>query len=155
MRARVRHRQERFDEAMADLSEHLRLHPADPMAYLFRSAIYKEQNNLAAALADLNLAHQADPEDPQVCNSLAWMLSTCSQARFRDGDRAVKLARQACGATEYQHPVCLGTLAAGLAETGDFQEAIRWQNEALSVDPSDEEGRARLELYEAGAPYRE
>jgi tetratricopeptide (TPR) repeat protein len=157
LRARVRQRQGRPDDALADLSEHLRLHPDDAMAYLFRSALHKERKALAAALEDLKAAHRVAPDDPQVCNNLAWMLATCSDARLRDGARAVALARQACQATDWKHPFCLGTLGAALAEAGAFEEAAHWQTRALSLYPDEEKaaGRARLGLYQAGQPYRE
>ena len=157
LRARVRHQQGRSDDALADLSEHLQLHPDDPMGYLFRSALHKERKAWAAALEDLNSAHRAAPDDAQVCNNLAWMLATCSDARLRDGARAVALARQACQATDGKHPFCLGTLAAALAETGAFAEAAHWQMEALELYPEEEKpaGRSRLALYQAGQPYRE
>lgn len=157
LRARIHLRQERRDDALADLSQHLRHFPNDPMAYLFRSSLYKQQGALAEALADLNAAHRVAPDDPQVCNNLAWMLSTCSVDEFRDGPRAVALARQACRATEWQHPYCLGTLGAACAETGEFAEAIRWQGEALLLYPGEEKpaGQARLELYRAGQRCRE
>jgi tetratricopeptide (TPR) repeat protein len=157
LRARVRHRQGRTDDALMDLSEHLQLHPIDAMAYLFRSRLRKERKELAAALEDLNAAHRAVPDDPQVCNNLAWMLATCTDAQLRDGTRAVELARLACRATEWKHPFCLGTLGAALAESGAFDEAIRWQTEALDLYPESEKaaGRERLELYRNGQPYRE
>jgi tetratricopeptide (TPR) repeat protein len=157
LRARVRHRQGRPDDALADLSEHLRLHPDDPMAYLFRSTLHKECKALGEALEDLNAAHRAAPDNPNVCNNLAWMLATCADAKLRDGPRAVTLARQACQATGWKHPFCLGTLGAALAETGAFGEAAHWQTQALSLYPEEEKpaGRARLELYQAGQPYRE
>jgi tetratricopeptide (TPR) repeat protein len=157
LRARVRHRQGRSDDALTDLSEHLRLRPNDAMAYLFRSGLHKERKAVAAALKDLNAAHRVAPDDPQVCNNLAWMLATCTDAPLRDGPRAVALARQACRATEWKHPFCLGTLGAALAETGAFDEAIRWQTEALALYPESEKaaGRERLKLYRDAQPYRE
>jgi tetratricopeptide (TPR) repeat protein len=157
LRARVRQRQGRPEEALADLSEHLRQHPEAAMARLFRAALHKERKDLAAALDDLNAAHRAAPDNFNVCNNLAWLLATCSEAHLRDGARAVALARQACQATEWNHPFCLGTLGAALAETGAFPEAIRWQTEALELYPEEEKaaGRARLELYRDGRPYRE
>jgi tetratricopeptide (TPR) repeat protein len=156
LRARVRQRQGRSEDALADLSEHLRHHPDDPMAYLFRAALHKERKALVAALEDLNAAHRAAPDNPQVCNNLAWMLATCADAQLRDGPRAVALARQACQATDWKHPFCLGTLGAALAETGAFAEAAHWQTQALKLYPEDEKpaGQARLELYQAGQPCR-
>jgi tetratricopeptide (TPR) repeat protein len=157
LRARVRHRQDRTDEALADLTEHLRLNPADTAAYLFRSHLHKLRQDLPAALEDLNAAHRAAPGDPQACNNLAWMLATCADPKFRDGPRAVALARQACEATGWKHPFCLGTLGAALAETGAFDEAVQRQAQALELYPEQEKaaGRARLELYKDCRPYRE
>jgi tetratricopeptide (TPR) repeat protein len=157
LRARVRQRQGRADDALADLSAHLRLHPEDAMAYLFRASLHKEQKALTAALEDLNAAHRLAPDDPQVCNNLAWMLATCPDAQLRDGPRAVALARQACLATDWKHAFCMGTLGAALAETGQFDEAIRWQTKALALYPESEKaaGRSRLEHYRAGRAYRE
>ncbi len=51
---------------------------------------------------------------------------------------------------------CADTLAAAYAENGDFAKAREWQEKA--IDLADEEGktdgRARLELYKQGKPYR-
>jgi tetratricopeptide (TPR) repeat protein len=157
LRASIRHRQGRIDDALADLSEHLRQHPDDWMALLFRASLHRERKDWGAAADDLNAAHRAAPESPPVCNNLAWMLATCPEAGFRDGPRAVSLARRACEATDWKHPYYLGTLGAALAEVGDFDEAARWQSEALALYPAEEKpaGEARLELYRAGQPYRE
>jgi tetratricopeptide (TPR) repeat protein len=157
LRAQIRLRQERAGEALADNSEHLRLNPSDAKAFLFRASLHKQRNAPAAALEDLNAAHHAAPDNPQVCNNLAWALATCSDSRLRDGARAVALARQACEATDWKHPFCLGTLGAALAETGAFSEAIKWQTQALEQYPDEEipAGRTRLERYRAGQPHRE
>jgi tetratricopeptide (TPR) repeat protein len=156
-RAHVRHRQGRLDEALADLSQYIGFHPDDPAGYLNRSVVYRQRGALAEALQDLNAAHRAAPKDPWVCNNLAWMLATCSEETVRDGPRAVALAREACQATEWKHPFCMGTLAAALAETGAFEEAVRWQSRALPLYSKQGQAaaQARLELYRGGQPYRE
>jgi hypothetical protein len=106
---------------------------------------------------DLDAAHRLAPDDPQVQNNLAWLLATCPVVEIRDGTRAVALARRAGEETGWQHPFCLGTLAAALAETGAFAEAAHWQWEALELYPEEEKaaGESRLALYRAGQPYRE
>jgi tetratricopeptide (TPR) repeat protein len=156
LRARVRQRQGQMDNALADLSEHIRLHPEDPMAYLSRSDLYKQRGAFADALADLNAAHRMIPDDPWACNNLAWMLATCPEDRLRDGNRAAALARQACLATEWKNPYCLDTLAAACAETNAFDEAVRWQTKAveLSTDDVKTARKERLQMYQAGQPYR-
>ena len=50
----------------------------------------------------------------------------------------------------------IDTLAAALAETGDFAQAVTWQERAIELNKSpDKEEEARLELYRKGQPYRE
>jgi tetratricopeptide (TPR) repeat protein len=156
-RGRVRHRQGRSDEAMADVTEHLRRYPNDTMAFLLRARLHRERGALPEAFADLTAAYQAAPDNPYVCNQLAWMLATCSDDRFRDGPRAVALARQACEATGWKQAPCLDTLAAALAETEAFDEAARWQRQAVELSSEEEKTtrRTRLERYQAGQPYRE
>ncbi len=157
VRARARYWQGRLDDALADLTEHLQRHPADAMAYHFRYAVRKELKELAAALQDLTDAHRLAPNEPQVCNSLAWFLATCTDFRLRDGARAVTFAHKACEATEWNNSYCLDTLAAALAETGAFEEAVKWQTQAVDSSPEDRRParQARLEMYEAGQAFRE
>ena len=53
----------------------------------------------------------------------------------------------------------IDTLAATYAEAGRFADAVKYQKMALEdpdfLESNGEEARARLELYEAGRPYRE
>jgi hypothetical protein len=48
-------------------------------------------------------------------------------------------------------------LAAAHAETGNFQEAVKWQEKALMKCPETykKEFGGRLDLYRSGKPYRE
>jgi tetratricopeptide (TPR) repeat protein len=157
LRAQVRHRQGLIEDALADLAEHLRFHANDVMGYIYRSTLHRERKEWAAVLADLKTAHGIAPDHPEVCNCLAWMLATRSDPQVRDGPRAVALARQACQATDWQQPHILDTFAAALAATDVFDEAIRWQTQAvrLSTDEMKPAREARLELYQAGQPYLE
>ncbi len=52
----------------------------------------------------------------------------------------------------------MDTLAAAYAESGDFEQAKRWQAKAIEVAPDGkdkQEMRGRLELYKQGKTYRE
>jgi hypothetical protein len=52
----------------------------------------------------------------------------------------------------------LENLAAGYAESGRFDQAVKWQTKAIAVgtglDDPDEADR-RLDLYKAGQPYHD
>ncbi|HEV8060515.1 MAG TPA: tetratricopeptide repeat protein [Gemmataceae bacterium] len=157
LRGRVRHRLGRYDDALMDLSDHLRLHPQDVEGYLTRAALHGERATWPAAFEDLNAAYRIAPNSQFVCNSLAWKLATCPDAQHRDGPRAIALARQACEATAWETPYFLDTLAAAYAETGAFEEAVRWQTKAvaLSLEEMKAARESRLKLYQAGQACRE
>jgi hypothetical protein len=61
--------------------------------------------------------------------------------------------------TNWKNPGFLDTLAAAFAESGNFDEAIKWQRAALEfpefAESSGVEARQRLRLYSLGRPYRE
>ena len=102
-------------------------------------------------------AMRLDPESATRYNVLAWLLATCSDGRYRDGARAVQLAKKACELTDYTDASSLYLLAAAHAEKGNFDDAVAWQLKALDLAPADEKDHMRmcLELYEEGKPYHE
>jgi hypothetical protein len=65
-----------------------------------------------------------DPSDLQNQRALAWLLATHPDDHVRDGREAVELSRQIVSATNGQAPLFLLTLAASLAEAGDFSNAL-------------------------------
>ena len=96
-------------------------------------------NNLTIALYRLkrheDLKHaleafsEADPGNWRAFNNLAWLLATCPQSAVRDGGRALTLARQAGQMPGSDAVDTLSTLAAALAETGRFDEAVATQRQ--------------------------
>lgn len=92
-------------------------------------------------------------------NHLAWLLATCPKDAFRNGAKAVEHARRAAVLSNWKDPGVLDSLAAAYAEAGDFDSAVKWQNQALSFADYEkavgDEGRARLQLYIEHKPYRD
>lgn len=78
----------------------------------------------AAAAQIYRLAMKIDPSDLQNQRALAWLLATHPDDHVRDGREAVELSRQIVSATNGQAPLFLLTLAASLAEAGDFSNAL-------------------------------
>ena len=93
--------------------------------------------------------------------SLAWLLATDGNPRVRNAAEALQLAERACELTQYRQPVLLDTLAAAYAEGGLFGRAVETARAAVAIALSSgqkelaEQIQGRLQLYEAGRPYRE
>ena len=106
-----------------------------------------------AALADLERALELKPADSGVLNNLAWLLATSPDDEIRDGARAIELAEKACEETEWKEAHIISTLAAGYAETGNFEKAREFSEKA--VETSGEEGDIREQLEKELESYRE
>ena len=110
------------------------------------------------AIADFELALGENEEDQRLLNNLAWVLATSPDDEFRDGERAIELAKKACELTAYETPHILSTLAAAFAETGDFDEAVKWSAKAVELgadDPNHDQLASELASYEQKKPWRE
>ena len=123
-----------------------------------RGYAYAEKREYAKAIADFNEAIRLEPNDPMGHSALAWTLATGSDAALRDGKRAIELANRAIKLSKGKDANDFENLAAAYAECGRFDEAVKWQARAIELgtgllDPNEAEDR--LELYEAGKPFRE
>jgi tetratricopeptide (TPR) repeat protein len=111
------------------------------------------------AIADYAEAIKLDPNDARPHERLAWVLATSTKDELRDGKKAVDYAKKACELTDWKKPDYLAALSAAFAESGDFQEAIKWQMKALEApeleQDKDPEYRQRLKMFEEGKPYRQ
>ncbi|BAJ00476.1 tetratricopeptide repeat protein [Shewanella violacea] len=92
--------------------------------------------------------------------NVAWILATCPEAEYRNGDKALELARSLV-ASDQQDPTNLDNLAAAYAETGDYNSAVETQQKAIHalknskmVNRSDE-FEQRLQSYQQNKPFRE
>jgi hypothetical protein len=80
---------------------------------------------------------------------------------WRDGKRAVEMATRACALTDWKDHEAIGTLAAAYSQIGDFNNAVKWQQEAVNLLPVERraeletEYQGRLERYGSGRPYSE
>ena len=144
-----------YDRAIIDYDKAITLDPAFVFAYSNRGVVWYEKQQYARAVADFNQAIKSDPNDAISYNNLAYFQTTCPDARFRDGKKAVQNAKQACQLSGEKNAICIGTLAAAYAESGDFEKAKDYQTKAIELltDESDrEEYRSSLRLYEQGKP---
>ncbi len=112
-----------------------------------------------SARADLERALELEPDNGSVLNNFAWLLATSPDDAIRDGRRAIEIATKACEQTDWKESHILSTLAAAYAETGDFQTARRYSQQAVGIEDTPDEVlqqlREELASYEREKPWRE
>jgi len=155
-RAYVRIQKGELAKAISDYDSAIRIDPNDPETFIGRGLTYKHQKQFAKALADYDRALALDPNSSAALNNKAWMLATCSDTKFRDGNLAVELAKKAV--QKDPSSTILDTLAVSYAAVGDFENAVIQLKRALEIkDLSEAEAqelKEHLALFEKKRPYR-
>lgn len=88
-------------------------------------SLFEEAGKLPECVGEFEAALAINPGNVEVSNNLAWQLSAGKDMSLRDGPRALKLAQFAAKATAFKHPAVLDTLAAALAQSGRYREALQ------------------------------
>lgn len=149
-----------YDRAIQDHTAALRIKPDYVMAFNFRGNAYRRKGLYDRAIADYDRAIRLKPEGDYAYQSLAWLLATAPDGRYRDGARAVRLAKRAVVLDvneSYNHMA----LAAAYSEVGRFDDAVAAQERAMDMaraeGQTDEiaEFQKYLDFYRRGRPYRE
>jgi tetratricopeptide (TPR) repeat protein len=113
----------------------------------------------SAAILHLEQAVELEPERLEHRNELAWILATSPDETVRDGVRAETLARSLIEVGG-DKPIWLATLAAALAERGDFVGARAVVQRAIDIAVSSGKQRrvkslrASMDLYRNNRPLR-
>jgi tetratricopeptide (TPR) repeat protein len=111
------------------------------------------------AKKSLEQAVHLQPNDPATLNDLAWMLATSKDPRMRDGRRAVAIATKACSLSDWKNAFSIDTLAAASAQAGNFADAVKYQELAISrLDSDDRKAQLpgmeqRLREYSSGQTF--
>ncbi len=145
------------DKAIMDLDQAARLGSEDARVFLYRGRAWCAKGDCGKAISDYERAIRLDPKCRAAYRCQAWLLSTCPQAKYRDGPRAVDAATRACELSGWSAAADWETLAAAYAECGRFDEAAKWQEKALQdaahAKVTGEEGRQRLQMYRDKRAY--
>ena len=111
------------------------------------------------AKKSLEQAVRLQPQDPTTLNDLAWMLATSKDNRIRDGRRAVALAIKACKLSNWKNAFSIDTLAAAAAAIGNYADAVKYQQLAISTLGTDDRKtelqgmEQRLQQYSSGRAF--
>lgn len=148
-----------YDNALKDFTEAIRMDPQLAYPYANRASAWRAKGEYDNVLKDCTEAIRVDAGYADSYNEMAWLLATCTEPGYRDGQRAVTMARRACELSRWSDANHVDTLAAAFAESGDFDEAIRWQTKSMGMPDANSElvkgARERVALYRDQKPYRE
>jgi tetratricopeptide (TPR) repeat protein len=154
-RGDLRFRQGADEQALADYDRALQLQPQSAAAYQRRAAVCGRQRQYERALADYREAVRLDSRNADAHDGLAWLQATCPEPRLRNGQEAIAHAirAQRFGGKEVRF---LNTVAAAYAESGQFRDAVRFQEQALALTPDEQKAELdlRLKLYRERKAYR-
>jgi tetratricopeptide (TPR) repeat protein len=153
----------RVEPAIEALSHSIQLVPSYYDPRLQRGWLYFDMGKSAEAIDDfrqvqrlLREQHESGPANLLAARMLAWSLATLPLAEVRNGADAVKLATIVCESTQWKDSQSLRTLAAAYAESGDFEQAEKYQLRAVETAAvyEKESMQGELELYRSKMPYR-
>jgi tetratricopeptide (TPR) repeat protein len=142
----------RFDCALRNIKSAIALRPEND-AYLHnRAVVLTAMQRYQEALRDYERALELNPHSAGTHNNLAWLLATAPDPSLRDGVRAVEHARQALD--KGVNGSWLDTLAAALAESGEYDQAVEVEQHAFELSqPKNESFRQRIEIYRQHMSY--
>ncbi|HET6881644.1 MAG TPA: tetratricopeptide repeat protein [Pirellulales bacterium] len=156
-RGQAHAKKKQYDQAIRDFNEAIRLNPNDTDARFYRGNTWYLKGDVRKALGEYDDLLGVDSKHVGAYNARAWNWATSPDAGFRDGRKAVESAIRACELTNWKLPGYIDTLAAAYAEAGDFESAVKWQEQArdMVAKHARESFSERLELYRSRTPYRD
>lgn len=142
MRRGLAHRRAgRTARAIEDYDRALKLEPDESELYVYRGTAHEVLGNFGKAIQDLTQAIRLDPENPLAHNSLAWIYATAKDARWRNGEEALRHARKALALR--RTPTYLDTLGAAFLARGEPEKAANAYKDAMELG-----GPGRVRRYQ-------
>ena len=120
---------------LATHHERLQSHNAKRLSFIHGrlGTQFQKAGKLTECIAEYEAALSVDRANVEVSNNLAWQLAAGKDQSLRDGQRALELAEFAAKATGFKHPAVLDTLAAALAQSGRYKEALEIANRGAAI----------------------
>jgi Flp pilus assembly protein TadD len=157
-------RKGRVDEAILHFQKAVAIRPEYAKAHDNLGNALMQQGQVDEAIIHFQKALEIRSDYPTAGYNLAraaWQLATSPEVSVRNGTRAVALAEQVERLSGGRDPMINMTLAAAYAETGRFAEAVATAERAQQLAAAQNNTalvnalREQIELYQAGAPFRD
>lgn len=135
-----------FDGAKTELQQVLRIRPEDPVFHSLLGYVLLRRNEFSDAAAEFREAIRLDAKNAAAHNNLAWLYAT-SPDPYRNPAAALEHARRAVELTEWKVASAIDTLAEAFYVNGRFEEAVKAENKATELEPSNEFLKERLTRF--------
>lgn len=149
-----------IDGAITHWQKALSIDPDNPHVHVSLGTALLRKRLVAEAVFHYEKALAIAPRSIVTLNNLALLFSTCPDARFRNGSRAIQLAEQADQLSSGKNPLVVRTLAAAYAESGRFNDAINAAERALKLGTAQNDSalisdtQMDIDLYRMKFPRR-
>jgi len=122
-----------YEKAIKDYDDAIRLSPKYAFAFRERAVAHGNLKEYARALADYEAAVRIDPKYAAALADQAWLLATCSDARFRDGKKAVTASAASLRVERLEGPHAPQYPRRRLRRSGRFQGSRPLANEGTGI----------------------
>ena len=141
--------------ALQDCNTAAHLRPDFYRTFIIRAMVYGRMGRCREGLADLDRIisfHGYEEIDALALSRRALLRLSCRDATVRDPKLALADAKQACNLSRWAKASYIGTLGLASAANGDFEAAIRYEQQAINTgkygDEELREAKQRLSRYE-------
>ncbi len=150
--------QGKLDEAIKYFRQALQLNPDLAKAHNNLALALTMKGNLNEAIEHFREAVRLKPDYLEPLNRMARILAMHPDPKLRDPGQAIEIAKRAVELTGHKDPAILETLAAAYAAAGQFDQALKTAETALSLataaqaDELADHIRKKIQIYRQAKP---
>jgi tetratricopeptide (TPR) repeat protein len=135
-----------LDDSIAEGLTAMKLQPRLVEPYIGLGNAYWQKRAVGEAIAYYEKALQLSPDSIITLNNLALIFATSTDGQFRDGRRAIALAKHADALCHGQNADIMRTLASAYAEAGRFGDAVAVGQQATRLAKAQRNPRLASEI---------